>query len=142
MNIIKCEIEDSGRLAEMNRRLIEDERGDNPMNIAELERRMRGFIAGDYDAYMFIADARTVGYALVNRNVTPVYLRQFYIEREYRRRRYGVAAFEALIKRLKVDTIDLEVLPWNAAGLSFWEKCGFREISRRMRLNIENDEYL
>ena len=27
----------------------------------------------------------------------------------------------------------IEVLPWNEAGMRFWESCGFKEISRYMR---------
>lgn len=40
----------------------------------------------DYKAYTFIVDGDTVGYALVNHIREPLYLRQFYICRNRRRR--------------------------------------------------------
>ena len=46
-----------------------------------------------------------------------------------------VIIIELLLAELQVDSIDLEVLSWNAAGNKFWESCGFRERSRYMRLD-------
>ena len=53
MQIIKCGEQDIPRLAAMNKCLIEDEKSDNPMNISELENRMKGFLETEYDAYFF-----------------------------------------------------------------------------------------
>lgn len=133
MQIHKCTLQDVRRLAEMNKCLIEDERSSNPMNLEQLTDRMRTFLETEYDAYLFVEDDTTVGYALVRRTVSPLYLRQFYIVREVRRHHYGQVAFRALMDQLQTDTIDIEVLPWNEAGLKFWRSLGFTETCIAMR---------
>ncbi|MCQ2503438.1 MAG: GNAT family N-acetyltransferase [Saccharofermentans sp.] len=135
MIIKKCTIKDVKRLAELNKQLIEDEKSDNKMNLYELEVRMRSFLEQDYCAYYFMEDANIIGYALVNINVDPLYLRQFLIERAYRRNHYGKRAVDLLLQELKVDSLDIEVLSWNEVGMKFWEDCGFIERSRYMRLS-------
>ena len=133
MHLAECTLEDAPRLARMNKRLIDDERSENPMGVPELEARMRSFLDGEYTAYLFIESEETVGYALVRRTVSPPYLRQFYIEREHRRRHYGQRAFRLLLEALGTDTMDLDVLPWNGAGRAFWKSCGLRETCVSMR---------
>lgn len=134
MNVIKCRREDVGTLAVLNKQLIEDEKSNNPMSIKELEERMKSFLETDYEAYFFEVNQDIIGYALVKTACTPLYLRQFMIDRKYRRQHCGTEAFHFLMEYLGADTIDIEVLPWNEAGKRFWESCGFREISRYMRL--------
>lgn len=134
MRIEKCTIEDVLILARMNKCLIEDERSSNPMDLMQLTERMKGFIEGDYDAYFFMDEDVTVGYALVDRTADPLYLRQFYIDREQRRKHYGKSAFQALLEYLGTDCIDLDVLPWNEAGVAFWKSLGFSEHYVAMRL--------
>ena len=46
MEIIKCGMEDTPRLAAMNKLLIQDEQSDNPMSVEELQNRMAGFLSG------------------------------------------------------------------------------------------------
>ncbi len=133
MNVRKCELKDVEMLAILNKQLIDDEKSDNPMNVKELEERMKGFLATDYQAYFFEVDDNIVGYALVKTTCTPLYLRQFLIDRKYRKQHYGTEAFRSLMELLCVDNIDIEVLSWNEAGKRFWESCGFSEISRYMR---------
>ena len=133
MEIRKCILEDVSQLAFFNKQLIEDEKSNNPMSLEELEERMTGFLNSEYDAYFFLVEEAVVGYALVKKTCTPLYLRQFLIEREYRRKHYGREAFHALLEYLGVERMDIEVLPWNERGMRFWESCGFKEISRYMR---------
>ena len=133
MEIRKCTLEDVSLLAVLNKQLIEDEQSNNPMTVQELEERMSGFLNSEYDAYFFRVEVEVVGYALVKRTCTPLYLRQFLIAREYRQRHYGTEAFHALLEYLDVEQMDIEVLPWNERGMRFWESCGFKEISRYMR---------
>jgi len=135
MIIKKCTIEDGVKLAELNKQLIEDEKSDNKMNLAELEARMRTFLEHDYCAYFFMEDVNIIGYALVNINANPLYLRQFLIERTYRRNHFGKKAIELLLQELEVNSLDIEVLSWNEVGIKFWENCGFIERSRYMRLS-------
>lgn len=127
MRMTRCTSGDVPRLAAMNKRLIEDEKSSNPMNVSELETRMAGFLAGEYAAFFFEEGDTIIGYALVRSTSSPPYLRQFYIDRDCRRRHYGEEAFRMLLACLKTDSIDVDVLPWNGAGRAFWSSLGFTE---------------
>lgn len=133
MNIIKCGMEDTPRLAVMNKMLIEDEQSDNPMNVEELQNRMAGFLSGDYTAFFFTEQEEIIGYALIRHTSDPVYLRQFFIDRPYRGQHKGQQAFRELMAHLGLDTVDIDVLPWNERGMSFWKSCGFAETCVSMR---------
>lgn len=135
MNLKKCSAENAEKLAELNKQLIEDEKSDNKMSHGELQDRMKSFLETDYTAYFFMEDNSIIGYALVNTRAEPLYLRQFFIARNFRRNHKGRRAFELLLDELKTDKIDLEVLSWNEAGLKFWQSCGFAERSRYMRFS-------
>ena len=121
MNIRKCDLKDVENLAILNKQLIDDENSNNSMNIKELEERMKSFLLTDYQAYFFEVDDNIVGYALVKTTCAPMYLRQFLIDRKYRKQHYGTEAFHSLIRYLGVDNIDIEVLSWNEAGKHFWK---------------------
>ena len=133
MQVRKCDSDDLPILAQFNKYLIEDEQSDNAMSEQELYHRMEGFLQTEYDAYFFAVDGKVVGYALVKNSCNPLYLRQFYIDRPYRRMHYGEQAFRELISYLDVDTIDIEVLTWNERGMNFWKKLNFKERSVYMR---------
>ena len=133
MQIQKCTMEDVSKLALLNKQLIDDEKSDNPMNLNELESRMKGFLETDYNAYFFIENSQIIGYALIRYTSSPIYLRQFLIDRNYRKNHYGTQAFQMLLQYLDIKEIDLEVLPWNKNGLAFWKHCGFNETCIAMR---------
>lgn len=135
MEIRKCDDNDLNLLAKFNKQLIEDENSDNSMNIKQLEERMKVFIKGDYNAYFFLVNEVVVGYALINHTLSPLYLRQFHIEREHRKKGYGKKAFHLLKETLNVQAMDIEVFTWNEEGRAFWESCGFKERSIYMRFN-------
>ncbi len=137
MTIEKCTLADCAQLAAMNKQLIEDEKHDNPMNVVELEQRMRGFLDGEYGAYFFKIQEEIVGYALVKDSTVSKYLRQFFIRREHRRKGYGRAFFSGLLEMLGEKEIDVEVLCWNEAGIRFWESLGFSPRSIYMRYRKE-----
>lgn len=137
MEIIRCTAADADRLALLNRQLIEDEKSDNRMTVDELRERMLGFLAGEYHAYFFTELGEVLGYALVRYTDTPVYVRQFLIDRRFRRQHKGKQAFELLLRELGTRVVDLEVLSWNEAGRRFWESCGFEERSRYLRRRAE-----
>ncbi len=63
MQLQKCSIQDAGKLALFNKQLIEDEKGDNPMDLMDLERRMKEFLETEYNAYFFIENSQIIGYA-------------------------------------------------------------------------------
>lgn len=138
MQIVKCSIQDVPLLAEMNKCLIEDEQSSNKMNLQELEKRMEGFLSEEYDAYYFVEEnsqktEAIIGYALVRHTSSPLYLRQFFIKREFRRKHLGRKAFRLLLDYLKTDKIDIDVLPWNERGMAFWKSLGFIETCVSMR---------
>jgi GNAT superfamily N-acetyltransferase len=138
---------DAPTLALLNRRLIEDERHDNPMGPAELEARMRGWLErGEYQAAFFFVDLcdetdaprdetdAPAGYALyqLRRDYyrperVVAYVRHFYVERGLRRRGIGRLAFETIVReRFPAGaTLELEVLAANPEGRAFWERLGF-----------------
>ena len=135
LNVIHCTEKDLDILANLNKQLIEDEQSDNIMNIKQLRDRMEGFLRTDYNAYIFKSKNDIIGYALVNKMQSPLYLRQFFISRSQREQGVGTLAFRKLMQTLKTNEIDIEVLCWNKAGKAFWESLGFKERSIYMRLN-------
>ena len=134
MLIKKCSLSDVEELAQLNKQLIEDEKSDNTMTLEQLKIRMRDFLESEYNAYFFMEEDCIAGYVLVRYTSKPLYLRQFFIARNFRRQGKGRAALKLLQEELKTDKVDIEVLSWNMAAIKFWESCGFVERSRYMRL--------
>lgn len=128
-----CSDEDLEILVEFNRQLIEDEGHENPMNTAQLKERMKQFIHTHYKAFLFYSGNRYIGYALVDVNRRPLYLRHFFICRPFRRNGYGTKAFYTLLELFGAREIDLEVLSGNIRGIQFWQSLGFRDRSIYMR---------
>ena len=133
IGVLSCSKSDIPELARLNRMLIEDEKADSTMTVAQLERRMKGFLASGYQAYFFMADTNRVGYALVDIAKTPLYLRHFFICRDSRRKGHGREAFFALLAHLDVREMDLDVFLWNHRGIAFWKSLGFLPRSFSMR---------
>jgi len=128
-----CTSDDVIELAILNQMLIEDERAENTMSLPQLEQRMLDFLSSDYKAFFFSAEGKHVGYALVNTTTTPLYLRQFFICREYRRLGYGKKSFTALLDLLQTTELDIDVYAWNHTGIAFWKSLGFFERCYNMR---------
>ena len=122
---------DSTLLASMNQQLIQDENHRNPMSFAELDERMAGWLAGDYQAILFEQAGAVYGYVLFREQPEYIYLRQFYIQKEHRRAGKGRAAMEWLRQQDWPSNrrLRLEVLVENSAGLAFWKSVGFHEYS-------------
>ncbi|MFM2031835.1 MAG: hypothetical protein RLZZ297_600 [Chloroflexota bacterium] len=126
-------VAECGTLALLNRGLILAERSDNTMHYDALVDRMRGFLEGNYAAWLFRVEDMVVGYCLVDMSSTPRYLRHFFIVEAYRGRGYGRAAFDALCDTLGAAALDIDVLDWNTAGAAFWRRMGFVPRYTRMR---------
>ena len=133
-------------LAQMNRRLIEDEGSRNPMSLDQLADRMRGWLLGDWELKLFATDDRVVGYAVYQLRrdeyfpeQTIVYLRQFYIEREMRGQGQGTAAFRALAtEHFPPDSrVVIDALASNPRGYGFWRHVGFEPYCTTMHLRNE-----
>lgn len=128
---------DAGLLARMNQHLIEDEGHSNPMTLAQLAQRMRGWItAGTYRAILFEQDSRPVAYALYRNDPSSIYLRHFFVERQWRRQGIGRRALR-LLRTAVLPTgkpIQVDVLAANTRGRGFWEALGFESYVVRMVL--------
>lgn len=122
-------------LADMNRQLREDEAPvAEPLRV-NFEERMRGWLAGEYTAALFELDETPIGYALWRDNEgLGVYLRQFFVVRDRRRRGLGRKAFELLSREILPPGTDitLEVLEQNPVGFAFWQALGFGEYARTL----------
>ncbi|HAA24802.1 MAG TPA: GNAT family N-acetyltransferase [Ruminiclostridium sp.] len=135
MKIRVCTDDELDLLAVLNKQLIEDEQHENKMSVEQLRERMKKFINSDYKAYLFEENSKTIGYALVDHTRQPLYLRQFFICRDVRRKGYGRTAFKELLDLLKTNVIDIEVLLWNVRGMEFWRSLGFKDRSIYMRFD-------
>ena len=122
-------------LAELNRELIEDEGHANPMSVAELEKRMRGWLVRSYTAVLFLEEADVVAYALYRSDDAGVFLRQFFVCRRERREGRGRAAMQLLIGRIwpADTTVTLEALCSNKAAIAFWRALGFGDYALTLR---------
>lgn len=116
-------------LARMNQQLIEDEGHRNPVHLSELETSMRSMLDGNYTATLFEIGEHVVAYALWRDEPDWLYLRQFFVARDYRRRGIGAQAVRVLTdevlpgeKRVRVN-----VLIGNQPGLEFWRAVGFAD---------------
>jgi len=136
IEIKKCTLEDVPLLTEMNKQLIEDEKANNPMDITQLKNRMIDFLNNGYEAYFFTVNNEVAGYALCDITKDPIFLRQFFIKREERRKHYGEIAFKSLLEKTGIKEIEIDVLSWNETGIKFWEKIGFKEQWKRMKYKL------
>lgn len=123
-------------LAQMNHMLIRDEGHRNPMTIPELEARMRGWLAGEYQAVIFEEEGTVAAYALYREEPGEIYLRQLFIVPARRRAGVGRKAVEILRthfwpqdRRLTVD-----VLAANPVAAAFWRAVGYKDYSLKLEI--------
>jgi GNAT superfamily N-acetyltransferase len=134
-------------LARMNKRLFEDAGSQNPMSVEALGERFAGWLAAaEWTVVLFSLADTDVGYAafssrpdLYEPEIPFIYVRQFYIDRAWRRRGVGRAAFAALTRarfpaRCKI-TIDTLATDTNAPA--FWSALGFAPYSMTMMLQYQ-----
>ena len=123
-------------LAELNHQLIRDEGHPNPMNVAELEERMRGWLATDYQAVIFTAGSEVAAYALYRDDGAEIYLRQFFVVRHRRREGLGRQAMRILFDKIwpKDKRLTVEVLWKNKPALAFWKAVGYEERSLALEI--------
>ena len=133
----ECTINDIKILAELNKQLIKDEKANNKMDINNLENRMKEFLNNGYKAYFLKTENDIIGYALCDITKNPIYLRQYFIKKEERRKHYGKLGFRKLIELLGVDKMEIDVYKWNSVGIKFWESLGFIEQWKRMKYTKE-----
>jgi RimJ/RimL family protein N-acetyltransferase len=128
-------------LVQMNQHLIQDEGSSNPMNTEQLESRMRRWF-NHWQIELFTLGTIIVGYTIyrLKKNESDgketIYIRHYYIERDYRRQGFGKEGLQLLKKeRFSNHTqIYLEVLWHNQRGRDFWNSLGFSPYSVTMKL--------
>lgn len=129
---------DSGEISElarMNGQLIEDEFHDRRLPPSELEERMERFLAGQYTGYMLRIGDTCCGYALIDHEREPAYLRHYFVRRGLRRTGIGSAGVK-LIQTMIAGEIDIHCLLRNRRGIRFWHKMGFADRTVSMRLRM------
>jgi len=120
---------DASVLAEWNHSLIREQGHRNRMSVPELAQRMHGWLESEYKAVIFGVDGRPVGYALYREEAELVYLRQFFVLAESRRRGCGRAGFGILRDLVwpKNRRLVVEVLCHNPTGIAFWRAMGYQD---------------
>ena len=130
----KATINDISALAEMNKQLIEDERSRNPLSVNQLQLRMQSWLDGNWSAIMICKNDELIGYLLYQHRPDEfhtdqhnIYVRQFFVQRTYRRRGIGREAFEQICEQFfpANSRVVLDVLSTNPEALHFWEDIGF-----------------
>jgi ribosomal protein S18 acetylase RimI-like enzyme len=121
--------EDIALLARLNRQLIEDEGHRNRMTLPELAERLRQWLTTEYTAVIFEQGPLPVAYALFRPEADSIYLRQFLVERQYRRQGIGRQAMQLLLSDIwpAGQRITLDVLVHNRRGQAFWHALGFQD---------------
>jgi len=144
----KATINDISALAEMNRQLIEDERSRNPLNVRQLELRMQSWLDGSWSAIMIYKNDNLIGYLLYQQRTDDFYpdqriifVRQFFVQRTYRRRGIGREAFEQIADQFFPSDarVTLDVLATNPEALRFWEDIGFTPYATTLHRQASKD---
>jgi len=128
--------DDCPLLAELNHQLIQDEGHRSRMRVAELERRMRDWLAGDYRAVLFEERSEVVAYALFRELPDEVYLRQLFVVRHRRREGIGGRAVDTLRTEVwpKDKRLTVEVLVANERGVAFWRSVGYADYALTLEI--------
>ena len=120
-------IKDLSSLAILNKRLVEDEKYPNPMNIAELDQRMRNWIKSEYTVYTIKKDDDILGYCLYRDDEDFYYIRQLYIDRHCRRKGLATKLLDWMYSNIWIDKkTRLDVLSDNYRAIGFYESYGFK----------------
>ena len=120
---------DAGLLAPLNAQLIRDEGHRNCMSVPQLAERMSAWLNGEYRAVVFDDVEGVVGYALFRHEPEYIYLRQFFVRPESRRRGIGRNALLWLRRNAweSEARVRVDVLVGNSLGQAFWRAVGFSE---------------
>lgn len=126
MKITKADLSDVETLAELNKRLIEDERHPNPMDVPQLARRMAEWLQNEYTCYVVTEHGLTVAYCLFRDDGDHYYLRQLFVDRAYRRQGIATWLLDWLYAHIWTDKkVRLDVLAHNTAAIAFYQAYGF-----------------
>ncbi len=120
---------DCAVLAELNHQLIRDEGHRNRMTVPELEERMRGWLASEYQAVLFEEAGEVVAYGLYHEQAEEIHLRHLFVARNRRRQGLGRRAMELLRSNVwpQNKRLTVNVLVNNTAGVAFWRSVGCQD---------------
>lgn len=130
MNFRRATLDDCPRLAELNYQLLEEEGYRNSrMSVPELEQRMRGWLVSEYAGVIFERDGEIVAYALYREKPEEIYLRQFFVARNRRRKGIGRKAIEILRSQIwpRNKRLTVDVLVQNVIAVLFWRAMGYKD---------------
>lgn len=148
INLRKATINDITALAEMNQQLIQDERNRNPINLGQLKLRIQAWLDGSWSAVMIYKHDDLIGYLMYQQREDDydpdqgvIFVRQFFVQRAYRRRGIGRQAFEQITEHYFPSDakVMLDVLATNSEALRFWEDLGFTQYATSLHRNAPNN---
>ena len=89
-----------------------------------------------FTAVVFEENDRTVAYALFCDHEDSIYLRQFFVCRDCRRRGYGREAMRILTERVwpRDKRLTVGVLSRNKIGYAFWKAVGLKDYAVELEL--------
>jgi ribosomal protein S18 acetylase RimI-like enzyme len=126
MKIVPATLEDVEILAQLNKRLIEDERYPNPMDVAQLAERMTGWLQAEYQGYLVIINENIAAYCLYRDDDKYYYLRHLYVDRGFRRQGIATQLLDWMYAHVWTDKrVRLDVLIHNKTAIAFYQKYGF-----------------
>jgi ribosomal protein S18 acetylase RimI-like enzyme len=89
---------------------------------------MRGWLAYEgYEALLGYDGNELVAYVLWRDQPDSVYLRQIYVQREYRRQGAARHLMLTLFQRWPDKRLTVDVLAGNARALAFWRRMGYQD---------------
>src|SRR5262245_30194465 len=91
---------DTALLAELNRQLIDDEGSGHQAALSDLTTHIKHWLTTDHKAALFEQDDQIVAYAIYREQPDAVYLRQFFVDRRYRRQGIGRRAIQLLLSEV------------------------------------------
>ena len=101
---------------------------------------MRDWLAGEFQAALFVDRKETVAYALYREEAEKVYLRHFFVVRHHRRQGIGRLAFEMLRHEIWSPNkrLTVEVLIHNQGAVAFWRAMGYQDYALTLEILPEN----
>ena len=140
-------LDDVPVLAALNKQLAADEGHRNQSRpCVWFQERMRTFLSEEgYKAILFEDGDGVVAYALYlddEKDSGRIYLRQFFVLRDRRRKGIGREAMRLLMDEIwpKGRRLTVEVLWQNTAAMAFWKAVGFREYSLELEICPVGDD--
>jgi ribosomal protein S18 acetylase RimI-like enzyme len=133
---------DAEALGRLNHALIRDEGPRTRMSLAELTERMRNWLVYEgYEALLGLDGDAVVAYVLWRDLPDSVYLRQIYVQREYRRQGTARQLMLTLFERWPDKRLTVDVLAGNARALAFWRRMGYQDYAVMLeRLPVDDEK--